>query len=120
MEKYNYLESMKSDILDYLEENGIEKANAENREELADQLNDDLWIADSVTGNASGSYTCNAQQARDMVYRNEDLLLEALEDFGNDLQSYKRALESPEYADVTIRCWLLPRAIELALDEWGE
>ena len=55
-----------------------------------------------------------------MVCHNEDLLAEALEEFGCDLQCYKRAIESPEYADVTIRCYLLSQAIVMALTEWGE
>ena len=59
MEKYNYREQVKSDILDYIAENEI-KVTASNREEVAEQLQDELWANDSVTGNASGSYTCNA------------------------------------------------------------
>lgn len=120
MEKYNYLEAMKSDILDYLVANDIEKVNDENRADIEEQLYDDLWVEDSVTGNGSGSYTFNSWQAAEMVCHNEDLLAEALEEFGCDLQCYKRAIESPEYADVTIRCYLLSQAIVMALTEWGE
>lgn len=119
MEKYNYLESMKSDIIDYLNDNYANKeGTGKDREEFEEQLNDDLWIEDSVTGNASGSYTCNTWRAEEMLCHNTDLLCEAIEEFGNDVESYKRALQSAEYADVTIRCYLLGQAIALALDEW--
>ena len=36
----------------------------EDLEELEQSLNDDLWTVDSVTGNASGSYTFNRYQAQ--------------------------------------------------------
>ena len=49
MEKYNYREQVKSDILDYIAENEI-KVTASNREEVAEQLHDELWANDSVTG----------------------------------------------------------------------
>lgn len=120
MEKYNYLESMKQDIMDYLNEN-YDKDNVfwdKNFDEFYEELYDELWVADSVTGNASGSYTCNTWRAEEMVCHNTDLLCEAIEDFGNDIQCYKRALQSAEYADVTIRCYLLPTATREALAEW--
>ena len=66
MEKYNYREQVKSDILDYIAENEI-KVTASNREEVAEQLQDELWANDSVTGNASGSYTCNAWEAEENI-----------------------------------------------------
>lgn len=94
MEKYNYLESMVSDILDYLNENYKDLEGTIDREEFEEQLNDELWIADSVTGNASGSYTCNAWQAEENLCHNGDLLNEALEEFGADDKTYKRALQS--------------------------
>lgn len=118
MEKYNYLENVKADVLAYLNENYADQEGTIDREEFAEQLNDELWIADSVTGNASGSYTCNAWQAEEFLCHNTDLLCEAIQEFGDDQETYKTALKSAEYADVTIRCYLLGQAIELALDEW--
>ena len=119
--KYNYLESMKEDIKNYIEENkDNESYNWDNLEEVKELLYDDLWIDDSVTGNASGSYYCNSYKARESLAGNEDLLVEALEEFGNDAESYKRSLTDPEFADVTIRCYLLSQAIDEALKETFE
>ena len=115
MEKYNYREHVKSDILDYIAENEI-KVTASNHEEVAEQLNDELWANDSVTGNASGSYTCNAWEAEENICHNLDLLKEALQEFGSDIAD----LDSAEKCDVTIRCYLLGECIEAALDEVEE
>lgn len=119
--KYNYLESMKEDIKNYIEENKEnESYNWDNLEEVKELLYDDLWIDDSVTGNASGSYYCNSYKARESLAGNEDLLVEALEEFGNDAESYKRSLTDPEFADVSIRCYLLSQAIDEVLKEMTE
>lgn len=119
--KYNYLENMKEDIKNYIEENKEnESYNWDNLEEVEEVLYDDLWIDDSVTGNGSGSYYCNSYKAREALQGNEDLLIEALEEFGNDAESYKRSLTDPEFADVTIRCYLLSQAISEVLKEMSE
>lgn len=119
--KYNYLENMKEDIKNYIEENKEnESYNWDNLEEVEEVLYDDLWIDDSITGNGSGSYYCNSYKAREALQGNEDLLIEALEEFGNDAESYKRSLTDPEFADVTIRCYLLSQAISEVLKEMSE
>lgn len=117
--KYNYLENIKEDIKNYIEENK-ESYNWDNLEEVKELLYNDLWIDDSVTGNGSGSYYCNSYKARETLQGNEDLLIEALEEFGNDAESYKRSLTDPEFADVTIRCYLLSQAIDEVLKEIQE
>ena len=114
--KYDYLEAMTADVLDYIEEN-IDLTEYADAEELESFLNDELWTADSVTGNASGSYYCNAYKAEEAIAHNTDLLIEAIEEFGDDVESYKKALQSPEYADVTIRCYLLGQAIAEAIEQ---
>lgn len=116
--KYNYLESIKDDVLEYLKENyttieHLEKL--EDRDEWEQSLYNDLWIEDSITGNASGSYTFNTWKSEENLCHNLDLLREALEEFGCD---FAKALEKgAEHCDVTIRCYLLGQAITVALDE---
>lgn len=119
--KYDYLENMKEDVKNYVEENKEnESYNWDNLEEAKELLYDDLWIDDSVTGNGSGSYYCNSYKAREALQGNEDLLVKALEEFGNDAESYKRSLTDPEFADVCIRCYLLHQAIDEVLKEITE
>ena len=116
MEKYNYFEAVKNAVLDYINENEI-KVTTSNKDELAEQLHDDLWTNDSVTGNGSGSYFFNTWKAEEALCHNLDLLGEACEEFGSTADILK---DGAEACDVTIRCYLLPQAISEALDELEE
>lgn len=115
-EKYNYLEQVTSDakeaILEYMDEWDFS-----SRDELEQIAADELWANDSVTGNASGSYYCNAWKAEEAICHNWDLLGEAIDEFGGDTDILQQGAES---CDVTIRCYLLGQAISAALDELEE
>lgn len=54
--------AVKEAVLNYINENNI-VVTSENRDEVEQNLNDTLFTCDSVTGNASGSYTFNAWTA---------------------------------------------------------
>lgn len=112
--KYNYYEAVKTDVLDYISEN-IDFADFAELEELEEHLNEELWACDSVTGNASGSYTCNTWEAEENLCHNLDLLAEALNEFGCDLDYLLK--NGAESADVTIRCYILGGCIAEALEE---
>lgn len=114
MERYDYYEAVKEDVLNYIREHNIE-VTEENRDDIAEQLNDDCWAADCVTGNASGSYTFNAWQAEENVCHNLDLLGEALSEFGCGPEYLME--NGAEACDVTIRCYVLGSAIASSLDE---
>lgn len=125
MERYDYLENVKEDVKqwidehnewrsDYADESG-EWLRDDNRDEIEQDLNDRLFVEDSVTGNASGSYTFNAWQAEENVCHNLDLLGEALAEFGCDVNYLTE--NGAEACDVTIRCYLLGQAISEVLDE---
>lgn len=113
MERYDYLEAVKEDVLNYINENNI-VVTSENRDEVGQDLNDTLFTCDSVTGNASGSYTFNTWTAEEYLCHNWDLLGEALTEFGCDINCLERGAEA---CDVTIRCYLLGQAISEVLDE---
>lgn len=116
--KYDYFEHVKSDVLDYLDENYSTEELRENlgdRDAFYEKLHDDLWVEDSVTGNASGSYTFSTWQAEENLCHNWDLLQDALEEFCDD---YAHAInKGAEYCDVTIRCYLLGSVLYVLLDE---
>ena len=116
MEKYNYFEAVKEDVKQYIEDHDV-TVTADNREELQESLYDEMFISDSVTGNASGSYTFNTWQAEENLCHNLDLLEEACEEFGSDMDLLKSGAES---CDVTIRCYLLSSALAEVLDELEE
>lgn len=113
MEKYDYMAAVCEDVRAYIESEGIE-VNEDNRDEVEEQLNDDLWANDSVTGNGSGSYTFNAWQAEEYLCHNLDLLEDANSEFGGGMDVLSKGAEA---CDVTIRCYLLPQAISEVLDE---
>lgn len=123
---YNYFEEMKQDIRNYIEEN----INRENLvEELEngvngafDMLYDDMFTADEITGNASGSYTFNSYKAMNYVIDNMDLLNKALQEFcePTEIIADKFLSENWEYFDVTIRCYMLGQALTEVLEEIKE
>lgn len=113
MKTYDYLENVKEDVRNYIEENKI-VVTSSNREEVEQELNDTLFVNDSVTGNASGSYTFSTWQAEENLCHNMELLMEALTEFGCDLSYLEKGAEA---CDVTIRCYLLGQAISEVLDE---
>lgn len=125
--EYNYLNAVKEDVRNYIDENKDEILEAVNYEEgediddymdeITEYLNDTLWAYDGVTGNASGSYWFNAWKAEEAICHNLDELEEACNELGCDMSEvFKQGAES---ADVTIRCYLLGRAIAEELDENG-
>lgn len=115
MEKYNYYEAVADDVREYInDEINLDEWRGD-RDGLEQQLNDDLFVSDSVTGNASGSYYCNAWKAEEALCHNLDLLGEALSEFGSDPENLLK--NGAEAADVTIRCYLLSGAIAEVLDE---
>lgn len=110
---YNYLEAVKEDVKEYID-NEIILSDFTDREELEEHLNNILWTKDSVTGNASGSYTFNTYKAEENICHNMDLLVEAMREFGCELDLLEMGAE---WADVTIRCYLLGQAIGEVLDD---
>ena len=117
MEKYDYLSAVESDVREYIE-NNVNFHDYSDLDEMKEDLNEKLFVEDSVTGNASGSYTFNAWKAGEYLCHNLDLLAEANEEFGgsSDILS-----DGAEMCDVTIRCYLLGQAIEnVAPDMWQD
>jgi len=111
MERYDYQEAVKNDIREYLEDRGVGYVdpNGDERQELEDEM----FIADSVTGNGSGSYTFNTWTAEENLCHNTELLKEAIENFGGEFKD-------AESNDVLIRCSLLNQCFTEVLEEWNE
>lgn len=110
MTKYDYREAMKEDIRNYIEWEGIEEADF-------DELYDDLFVTDSITGNGSGSYTFNRWKAEEYVIDNMRLAAEAFREF-DDTKRFVEWLEAENFEaiDVTIRCYLLAECLAEVLE----
>ena len=125
MGKYNYYEAMKEDIKNYIAENyTAEELNEKmlDFDDFSEELNDDLWTVDSVTGNGSGSYTFSRATAKDYILSdsdNVDLLREALRGFcvDGDTIAEKFLSEDWEDFDVAIRCYILGGVINNVLED---
>ena len=115
--KYNYIEALKNDIRQYMEDNES-YLNYTDREDLEEQLNEQLWTADSVTGNASGSYTFSRADAKAYVMDNMPLAVDAFREF-DQIEKFADYIANEEYEaiDVTIRCFLLGQVIADVLEE---
>lgn len=130
MQKYNYLEAVKDDVKTWLVDNSsqFEEIKDNNKidgvidwDGVKEDLNETLWNEDSITGNGSGSYTFNREQAREYVLEGDGLqyLKELVdegwltyESIGKDVTNYDF-----EGLDVSLRCYFLSQAIEEAITD---
>lgn len=107
----HYKEQIKLDIRDWANEN---RAEIDRGEMTIDEVRDALQLSDSVTGNASGSYFCNAYKAQQTLNESEVLwdwdFITWLKDLGFDLGTTME--KGPENMDVLARC--------CALDQIGD
>ncbi len=113
---YDYKKAMTEDIEQELWERGF--IGVDDLDEAYQELYDDLWIEDNVTGNGSGSYTFDNYKAKEYVTDNIELCAEALREFCVDAETIadKFLYEEWEYFDVTIRCYLLGEVLGEVLE----
>ena len=116
MKKYDYRESVKADIREWLQEN---RSMDELKADLSTDgwntfrnLYDEMFCEDSITGNASGSYTFDRWQAEENLCHNLDLLDDAQRFYDN-----RPDVNNPETCDVTIRVYLLNDCLYEVLEE---
>lgn len=120
-ETYDYETQVMEDVMEYIREEGLDADEVTNKWERSDfeeMLYEKLWVNDSVTGNASGSYFCNNWIAENALCHNWNLLADAIAEFGEYEMNLGWFLDEKgaEWADVTIRCYLLGTAISQAID----
>lgn len=114
MERYDYFESVTADVKKAILEN-IDNWEYSDRDELEEVAYDALFCDDTVTGNASGSYYCSTYKAEEALCHNWDILADAIDEFGGDVDVLRQGAEA---CDVTIRCYLLGQAISAALEDF--
>lgn len=119
MEKYDYYKNVREDIKQRLNEQlDFNRINDySDIDEVISAVYDDFFNSDSVTGNGSGSYTFNSWAAEENLCHNMDLLKEALNEFGGELNDY---IDSAEACDVTIRCYVLGQLVGEVVKEFVE
>ena len=123
---YDYYKVVKEDarlsISEALEGGQVTKDEVSDVDKFYDCFYDRLWIDDSVTGNASGSYTFNSNRASEYVVDNLDLLKEAYIEFGEGEEGVGKAFLDGEWEamDVTIRCYVLGSVLRDIAEEYED
>lgn len=119
---YDYDDAVLGSVVDYINEvkDEIEAKvkDGSDIDDIRDWLYDEMFVSDSVTGNASGSFYCNSWRAEESVAHNWELLEEALEEFGYG-EDFNPISKGAEWCDVTIRCYMLGQVLSDAMDEAG-
>ena len=117
----NYLEQVKADVAQYMEDNEyyFDMSNYIDADDFQESIYESMWTADSVTGNGSGSYTFNREEAKENVLNDMDTVREALSEFCCDAKEIGEKFldEEWEWLDVTARCYVLGLAVGEWIDE---
>ena len=122
--RYSYKDTVKEDVMEWMSYHE-DDMDGMGRHERFEYIYDRTWIADEVTGNASGSYTMSRYDARRNYMEDEDsdeYIFQMIEDgfmSASDLGTHI-ASSNWEWVDVNIRCWLLGDCITEILDEMYE
>lgn len=115
MERYDYEQAVREDLAEYIRDRAEAQGwDADELRRERDSLYDDAFVADSVTGNGSGSYTFSTWQAEENICHNSDLMQEVVEEFGAP-DSDK--MYNAEFWDVSIRCLMLGCVFDDVLKE---
>ena len=115
-EVYDYRQAVKADIKALINDEYMDRLEEfQDFDEFRESLEERAWSSDSVTGNASGSYTFSTWQAEENLCHNMDVLADALAGFGGEFDLDKGA----EHYDVLIRCWMVSQVIDEAIEEAG-
>ena len=78
-----------------------------------DEIYDEAFVSDDVTGNGTGSYTKSAYMAENNLVHCWDLLRDAMDTFGDDINVLDLG---PEVCDTIIRCDLLSEVMDKAIE----
>ena len=117
MEKYDYYDAVKEDVLHAIEEDDelLPREN-EDEEDYEERLTDALWTS-KVTGNGSYAYYYSDEEdAIAAVMWNLDLCREAYQEFGVDEDAVD-FMSNIRSVDVTIRSYILPSIIHDIIEE---
>ena len=117
MEKYDYYDAVKEDVLKAIEEDDeLLPREDEDETDYEERLTDALWASD-VTGNGSYAYYFSDEEdAIAAVMWNLDLCIDAYQEFGVDEDAVD-FMSNIRSVDVTIRSYILPSIIHDIIEE---
>ena len=110
-------EDVKNYILDNYKPDEL-KEKMQNIDAFFEELNDELWIDDDVTGNGSGEYTGDKwSYAADNVKCDIETVCIALREFCVDGETIAKHFIDGDWNYFDVRCYCLGSAICEALDD---
>ena len=115
MERYNYYEVVKNDLIKLIKEN-YNLNDFQSKKDAYKAIYNKALNSDGVTGRLSESYFCSTWDAEEALCHNFDLLEEAY-DANDGTYFFQNGAES---CDVMIRCYLLNQVLDEVLDEMME
>ena len=117
MERYDYYDAVKEDVLKVIEKDDeLLPREDEDEEDYEERLTDALW-ASEVTGNGPYAYYYSDEDdAIAAVMGNLDLCRKAYQEFGVD-EDAVAFMSNIRSADVTIRCYILSSVIHDIIEE---
>lgn len=112
----NFIDEVRNDLKEFIQERWTER---EIKDLDRDEVYDEAFISDHVTGNGSGSYFFNAWKAKESIFNmDEDLIRETISEFEINMGEH---YGDWEYLDVSVRCYALGQIdIDELLDEIRE
>ena len=118
---YDYRENVMCDIREWISDNE-DSLEGLDRSDAYELVYDACWKEDSVTGNASGSYTFSRTLARDNFFSDLDsdqYIWDMCEDGFSTYEEVGKLMAQSDWekVDVYIRCWLLNQCVTEVLDE---
>lgn len=121
MKFQDYIDETRENAIEVIEQGDYDYIiqDADDAEEAAEKIADELWIDDGVTGNGSGSYTFSRAKAQENTAElvwDEDFIFE-LEGLAFGFEVFKKGAEA---VDVIARCLALSHVrsdVECAVEE---
>ena len=116
MLRNDYVEQLQDDIKGVIsvefEESELQEMSESDFREKIELL--DLYNSDNVTGNASGSYECNAWKAEENICHMWDEIQNMIDEGFITIDSFQYGAER---IDVALRCYFLNEALEIVISE---
>ena len=118
--KYDYYEAAVKDVSDFIRDNNYDLSEFSGMDEFFDQVYNDCSVEDSVTGNASGSYTFSRYKAKENVVSNIDMLGDVIRYFDYSSKDLGDMILNDDWEtlDVLFRCYVLGDAVDLAIKKY--
>ena len=116
---YDYMETVMADVREWLDDNAPDNTEEQLTEK---EVYDECWVDDSVTGNASGSYTFSRYEAKQNFMQDDnvqDYLRNMCDEGFTSMDEIGAYVVSDDWEklDVMIRCWCLGEAVHTVMEE---